>query len=91
MLAVCGTPSYSGQSRLECRRSFTFALRDSEVVKKAVRLLSLVIPAQAGIQARPSSQGGNVAEKLTSLGSGFRRNDAQDAIFLLSLIPKTKN
>jgi len=33
----------------------------------------------------------NVEEKLPSLGSGFRRNDARDAIFVVCLITKTKN
>ena len=32
-----------------------------------------------------------VAEKLTSLGPGFRRNDARDAVFVVRGISKTKN
>ncbi len=32
-----------------------------------------------------------VAEKLASLGSGFRRNDARDVIFAVGIIPKTRN
>ena len=50
-------------------------VRDSEVVGEAARLLTVVIPA------------------LTSLGSGLRRNDqteAEDAIFLVCLIPETE-
>ena len=44
----------SGQSRRECGRPFPFALRGYEGVSEVARLVTLVIPAKAGIQARLS-------------------------------------
>ena len=46
----------AGQSRLECRRPFPFVTRDSEVVREAACLLTLVIPAQAGIQVNDADK-----------------------------------
>ena len=64
-----------------------------EVVREAARRLNLVIPALPP-KGNPSAlfvTRAKVADKLTYLGSGFRRNDARDAIFEVRLIPKRKN
>ena len=37
----------------------------------------------------PFVKEGKVVRKLTSLGSGFRRNDARCAIFVVCIIPET--
>ena len=63
---------------------------DSEVVRGAARLLTLVIPAQAGIQTHACVRRLNVTGRLTSLSYGIRRNDATDAILFVYRVPKTK-
>ena len=65
--------------------------RDSEVGRKAARLRTLVIPAQAGIH-ETSLNKSNVAEKPNPLDSGFRRKDPwHTIIFVVRPVPKTKN
>jgi hypothetical protein len=52
-------------------------------------LLDLVIPAQAGIQVSFVTRA-HLAEKLSSLGSGFRRNDGRVVMFGAWSISRTK-
>ena len=69
-------------------------MKELEEVREAAGLLTFVIPAQPpyGIGASaPFAISADVPEKFTPLGSGFRRNDARDAIFVVCLIPQTKN
>ena len=89
-------PQWSTPLKCDAFTRFPFVLilpRKDEVVRKAARVLNLVITAQAGIQARLSSRGRTSQRSLRLWVHLPRegRNDARDATFAVCLMLKTED